>query len=177
MTVDLGNVGALIFYEDLRLFRPSWAKGRAKTCASALGFSFAAGTTDGPGAFLLRTTQLQRANNAHRAGDFDFKQADKTGNALWDAIRDFIVRPSRQQEHCQHPKPVLLSTGEINVPYACVAGRRDGGGLTRPSTQVGAERHAHLHGADWQVLLCAFSAQRVHDNGRPQVRRRSLRAG
>ncbi|GAB2229463.1 hypothetical protein Droror1_Dr00023606 [Drosera rotundifolia] len=55
-----------------------------KTCPAAMGFGFAAGTTDGPGAF-------------------DFKQGDAKVdgmNIVW-----------------QSPKPILLVTGEMNIPY------------------------------------------------------------
>ncbi|XP_060077762.1 uncharacterized protein LOC132557292 [Ylistrum balloti] len=72
---------------------------KVKTCNTAMGFSFAAGTTDGPGAF-------------------NFNQSDTTGNAFWDAIRNFIKAPSPEQVKCHHPKPILLDTGEITFPYA-----------------------------------------------------------
>lgn len=68
------------------------------TCAAALGYSFAAGTTDGPGAF-------------------EFQQADTASSRYWNMVRDFLRRPSRAQIRCQHPKPVLLSTGEMDFPY------------------------------------------------------------
>ncbi|KAF0301861.1 Neutral ceramidase [Amphibalanus amphitrite] len=64
-----------------------------------MGFSFAAGTTDGPGAF-------------------DFTQSDTTGNEFWDTIRDMIKKPSPELEACHKPKPILLATGEIDYPYA-----------------------------------------------------------
>ncbi|KAG2690739.1 hypothetical protein I3760_09G204300 [Carya illinoinensis] len=70
----------------------------SKTCPAALGFSFAAGTTDGPGAF-------------------DFKQGDDKGNAFWRLVRDLIKTPSQEQIKCQYPKPILLDTGEMKEPY------------------------------------------------------------
>ncbi|CAK8675531.1 unnamed protein product [Clavelina lepadiformis] len=69
------------------------------TCKPAMGFSFAAGTTDGPGAF-------------------DFKQSDTSGNAFWKVVRNFMHPPSQEQIDCHHPKPILLDTGEMEVPYA-----------------------------------------------------------
>ncbi|WCJ20391.1 Neutral ceramidase [Euphorbia peplus] len=69
-----------------------------KTCPAAMGFGFAAGTTDGPGAF-------------------DFKQGDDKGNAFWKLVRNFLKTPSKEQVDCQHPKPVLLDTGEMKQPY------------------------------------------------------------
>lgn len=71
------------------------------TCPAALGYSFAAGTTDGPGAF-------------------DFKQ-NNTGspnaNPLWAAVRGFLHEPSKEQKACHHSKPILLDVGEIQNPY------------------------------------------------------------
>ncbi|XP_071952076.1 uncharacterized protein [Antedon mediterranea] len=72
---------------------------KGKTCKPAMGFSFAAGTTDGPGAF-------------------DFTQGDTEGNAFWNAIRDLIKEPSDELVECHKPKPILLPTGEIDFPYA-----------------------------------------------------------
>src|SRR5205807_1667299 len=60
------------------------------TCYAALGFSFAAGTTDGP-------------------GDFDFTQnatGPATSNPLWYAARAFIHQPGPKQQACQAPKDI-----------------------------------------------------------------------
>ncbi|XP_022765982.1 neutral ceramidase-like [Durio zibethinus] len=70
-----------------------------KTCPAALGPGFAAGTTDGPGMF-------------------GFQQGDTEINEMWKRLRDILKEPSRYQVDCQKPKPVLLSTGEMLVPYA-----------------------------------------------------------
>lgn len=71
------------------------------TCPAALGYSFAAGTTDGPGAF-------------------DFKQ-NNTGspnaNPVWSVVSGFLREPSDEQEACHSPKPILLDVGEIERPY------------------------------------------------------------
>lgn len=71
------------------------------TCPAALGYSFAAGTTDGPGAF-------------------DFKQ-NNTGspnaNPIWSVVSGFLREPSEQQRICHHSKPILLDVGEIKKPY------------------------------------------------------------
>ncbi|KAI3811554.1 hypothetical protein L1987_21279 [Smallanthus sonchifolius] len=69
-----------------------------KTCPAAMGFAFAAGTTDGPGAF-------------------DFKQGDNTGNPFWKLVRNVLTTPSKEQTDCQQPKPILLDTGEMKLPY------------------------------------------------------------
>ncbi|CAA6655087.1 unnamed protein product [Spirodela intermedia] len=64
-----------------------------KTCPAAMGFAFAAGTTDGPGAF-------------------DFTQ----GMIKW-LVRNVLKTPNQAQVDCQHPKPILLDTGEMKEPY------------------------------------------------------------
>ena len=71
----------------------------AQTCKPARGYSFAAGTTDGPGAF-------------------DFVQGDNsTGKPLWNFVRNMIATPTREQTQCHSPKPILLDTGETKFPY------------------------------------------------------------
>lgn len=69
-----------------------------KTCRAALGYSFAAGTTDGPGAF-------------------DFYQSQRDGKSYWNLVRDCLHRPSAEQVACHHPKPILLNTGQMDFPY------------------------------------------------------------
>ncbi|GAB4860059.1 Neutral ceramidase 1 [Ancistrocladus abbreviatus] len=69
-----------------------------KTCPAAMGFGFAAGTTDGPGAF-------------------DFTQGDDKGNPFWMLVRDVLKTPGKEQVECQSPKPILLDTGEMKMPY------------------------------------------------------------
>ncbi|XP_023532163.1 neutral ceramidase 1-like isoform X2 [Cucurbita pepo subsp. pepo] len=69
-----------------------------QTCPAAMGYSFAAGTTDGPGAF-------------------DFEQGDDKGNPFWRIIRNFLKTPKKEQVDCQRPKPILLDTGEMTKPY------------------------------------------------------------
>ncbi|KAL9099798.1 MAG: hypothetical protein Q9163_004748 [Psora crenata] len=71
------------------------------TCPAALGYSFAAGTTDGPGAF-------------------DFKQNDPgkpKANPLWAVVSGALRKPSEEQKQCHSPKPILLDVGEIDKPY------------------------------------------------------------
>ncbi|XVE94457.1 hypothetical protein REPUB_Repub02eG0010300 [Reevesia pubescens] len=70
-----------------------------KTCPAALGPGFAAGTTDGPGVF-------------------GFQQGDTEINEMWKQLRDLLKEPSQYQVDCQKPKAVLLSSGEMFVPYA-----------------------------------------------------------
>ncbi|KAK7301811.1 hypothetical protein RJT34_12687 [Clitoria ternatea] len=88
--IDLSNLEVTISNEG--------ASKVVKTCPAAMGFAFAAGTTDGPGAF-------------------DFQQADDKGNPFWKLVRDLLKTPSKEQIDCQHPKPILLDTGEMKKPY------------------------------------------------------------
>ncbi|ESO84722.1 hypothetical protein LOTGIDRAFT_131742 [Lottia gigantea] len=76
----------------------STTKVSVKTCKPAMGYAFAAGTTDGPGMF-------------------NFEQGANTTSLLWDFVRDFLHAPSKEQVSCHHPKPILLDTGEIKKPY------------------------------------------------------------
>ncbi len=71
------------------------------TCPAALGYSFAAGTTDGPGAFDFKQNNSGEAN----------------ANPLWAAVRGFLKEPSEAQKKCHGAKPILLDVGEITRPY------------------------------------------------------------
>lgn len=72
--------------------------GNATLCKPAMGYSFAAGTTDGPGAF-------------------NFKQGTTTSNPFWNSLSHLIATPTQADKDCQHPKPILLATGETSKPY------------------------------------------------------------
>jgi neutral ceramidase len=39
------------------------------------------------------------------------------GNAFWRLVRNFLKTPGKEQVDCQHPKPILLDTGEMKKPY------------------------------------------------------------
>nr|CAD1824088.1 unnamed protein product [Ananas comosus var. bracteatus] len=84
-------------FSQLEVTLPS--KQVVKTCPAAMGFAFAAGTTDGPGAF-------------------DFQQGDEKGNPFWRLVRNLLKKPGKEQIACQQPKPILLDTGEMTEPYA-----------------------------------------------------------
>uniref|UniRef100_A0A8C0BQW3 Neutral ceramidase n=1 Tax=Buteo japonicus TaxID=224669 RepID=A0A8C0BQW3_9AVES len=76
-----------------------YLKARVKTCKPALGYSFAAGTIDGVGAF-------------------NFTQGSLEGNPFWDEIRDQLLgEPSNETKACHKPKPILFSTGEMTRPH------------------------------------------------------------
>ncbi|PKI66481.1 hypothetical protein CRG98_013137 [Punica granatum] len=83
---------------EVTMTNRSGASEVVKTCPAAMGFAFAAGTTDGPGAF-------------------DFKQGDDKGNPFWRLVRNLLKTPGQEQVDCQHPKPILLDTGEMKQPY------------------------------------------------------------
>ncbi|PFH62637.1 hypothetical protein XA68_12711 [Ophiocordyceps unilateralis] len=90
------------FYHDMAWWKFTTAEGRqVQTCPAALGYSFAAGTTDGPGLF-----------------DFVQGDADKPRNPLWTFVFGIITSASRRQKRCQVPKPVLFDGGETANPYA-----------------------------------------------------------
>ncbi|KAI9730645.1 MAG: hypothetical protein M1818_008127 [Claussenomyces sp. TS43310] len=71
------------------------------TCPAALGYSFAAGTSDGP-------------------GKFDFTQnnpGDPNASPVWSVVSNLLKAPSEEQKLCHFPKPILLDVGEITRPY------------------------------------------------------------
>lgn len=89
-----------IDFSQLEVNLPSSGGGQemVKTCPAAMGFAFAAGTTDGPGAF-------------------DFKQGDDKGNPFWKLVGGLLKTPTKEQVECQQPKPILIDTGEMKLPY------------------------------------------------------------
>ncbi|RPB17173.1 Neutral/alkaline nonlysosomal ceramidase [Morchella conica CCBAS932] len=72
-----------------------------KTCKAALGFSFAAGTTDWPG-----------------FADFTQNDPGAPSNPFWLLVRDLLKTPTKEQKDCHAPKPILLNVGEMDQPYA-----------------------------------------------------------
>ncbi|KAJ7174628.1 Neutral/alkaline nonlysosomal ceramidase [Mycena filopes] len=98
-----GSVRSVHVYLDMANHTFTLPNGTlAKTCPAAMGFSFAGGTTDGP-------------------GSFDFVQGDNstTQNPLWEIVKSVITPiPSAEQTACQAPKPILLNTGYATFPYA-----------------------------------------------------------
>lgn len=98
------SVASFHVYQDMTnyTFPSPFNSSTLKTCYAALGFSFAAGTTDGP-------------------GTFDFTQ-NGTGpaedNPLWYVARTFVHPPSEEQQACQAPKDILLDAGAATLPYA-----------------------------------------------------------
>lgn len=101
--VQGNSVKSFHLFHDMSTFSFPLPNGTVvKTCPAALGYSFAAGTTDGPGAF-------------------DFTQGDSgkpDANPIWKLVSGLLKPPSAEQKACQWPKPVLLDVGRINNPYA-----------------------------------------------------------
>ncbi|KAI0201552.1 Neutral/alkaline nonlysosomal ceramidase [Astrocystis sublimbata] len=97
------SVKSFHFNHDMRFWDFQLEDGQqVQTCPSALGYSFAAGTTDGPGAF-------------------DFTQGDSgkpSASPVWEVVKALLREPSAKQKKCQMPKPVLLDIGELSQPYA-----------------------------------------------------------
>ena len=89
-------------FQDMSNFSFPLANGTyIHTCPAALGYSFAAGTSDGPGAF-----------------DFTQNNPDApNASPLWRVVSGLIKEPSEEQKRCHFPKPILLDVGEINTPY------------------------------------------------------------
>ncbi|KAF2276603.1 neutral ceramidase precursor [Westerdykella ornata] len=101
LTPITGNVRSFHTFVDFSKFTFTLPNGTlVSTCPAALGNSFAAGTTDGPGAF-------------------DFVQNDPGApkNPFWNLVGSAIAPPSPKQKACQWPKPILLNVGEAKVPY------------------------------------------------------------
>ncbi|KAI2633220.1 neutral ceramidase [Hypomontagnella submonticulosa] len=97
------SVKSFHFYHDMAFWKFQLDNGtEVQTCPAALGYSFAAGTSDGPGAF-------------------DFTQGDSgppSASPVWEVVKSLLRAPSPEQQACQNPKPVLLDVGEMSVPYA-----------------------------------------------------------
>ena len=74
---------------------------KARTCPAALGYSFAAGTSDGPGAFDF----TQHSGN------------ENTTSPIWRVVRHLLQEPTPEQVACHSPKPILLDVGEMHKPY------------------------------------------------------------
>ncbi|KAJ3090544.1 hypothetical protein HK102_003404 [Quaeritorhiza haematococci] len=103
-TLLQGRIQSKVVYFNMSSTKAS-NDGSWITCMPAMGYSFAAGTTDGPGAF-------------------DFKQSDNgssngLGHLFWNLVGGAVLHPpSDEQKACHAPKPILLNTGEAqNHPY------------------------------------------------------------
>ncbi|KAH7157620.1 Neutral/alkaline nonlysosomal ceramidase [Dactylonectria estremocensis] len=97
------SVKSFHFYHNMSFWEFKLPDGSTgKTCPAALGYSFAAGTSDWP-------------------GFFDFTQGDSDepdANPVWSAVSGLLRTPTAAQKTCQGSKPILLDVGEITKPYA-----------------------------------------------------------
>ncbi|CAK1600598.1 unnamed protein product [Parnassius mnemosyne] len=73
------------------------ANERVKGCISAMGYSFASGTTDG-------------------ANVLNITQGTLTGVPELDAIVSAVAGPTEEDVECHAPKPILLATGRASSP-------------------------------------------------------------
>jgi len=85
--VDLSNCNVTLPNETI-----------VQTCPAALGLSFAGGTIDG-------------------AGGLNFHQGVNSSNPFWAMVFGYLSLPSKEQVACQAPKPIMLNTGSIKLPY------------------------------------------------------------
>ena len=97
------SVKAYHTFQDMQYFNFTLPNGtEVQTCPAALGYSFAGGTSDGPGAF-------------------DFVQNDNTSsssqNPVWQLVSGIVSEPDAKQKACQLPKPILLNVGQLSTPY------------------------------------------------------------
>lgn len=99
LTGPVKSVKMNIDMSQYTVYRPDGS--RVKTCPAALGYGFAGGTTDGPGAFDF----VQGSNRTDHH------------NPFWDVVKAFIKNPGKEQIECQAPKAILLDIGEIHKPY------------------------------------------------------------
>jgi len=98
-----GPVRAFHTYQDMRFTKFPHPNGTTvQTCAAAMGYSFAAGTSDGPGIA-------------------DFKQGLKGDqpavSPIWPILSGLIKSPTPENKACHGIKPILLDIGEITFPY------------------------------------------------------------
>lgn len=97
-----GSVKSFHTFQDMSNYSfPLHNGSYVHTCPAALGYSFAAGTSDGPGAF-------------------DFTQnnpGEPSASPVWTVVSGLLKAPSEEQKRCHFPKPILLDVGEMTKPY------------------------------------------------------------
>ncbi|PHH54545.1 Neutral ceramidase [Ceratocystis fimbriata CBS 114723] len=140
------TVKAYHFFHDMRYAEFTNQKGEiVKTCPGALGYSFAAGTTDGP-------------------GFADFTQNDSgepDANPFWKIVSGALKNPSDEQRKCQEPKPILLDIGEIDFPYAWGANLIDMQSLRvgQLIIMVGSGEITTMSGRRWRKAVAEAAAK------------------
>ena len=48
---------------------------------------------------------------------FDFTQGKNSTSWYWRLIVDLLHKPTKEEAACQAPKPILLPTGNLDIPY------------------------------------------------------------
>ncbi|KAG6321627.1 hypothetical protein E4U22_001683 [Claviceps purpurea] len=97
------GVKAIHRFQDMAFYKFSLPNGtEVQTCPAALGYGFAAGTWDEPGAFDV-VQHYTNSSNAH---------------FIWRLTTWLFKQPSREQIVCQQPKSIVLDVGEVSRPYA-----------------------------------------------------------
>ena len=84
--------------------------GEGTTCPPALGYGFAGGTTDGPGDPPFHQACPANSNCPSSMVGIEL---------LKDVLEDILctTKPPKANDACHHPKPVLLPTGYMDVPW------------------------------------------------------------
>ena len=114
-----GPIGFVHQYVDMSSVPLQTSNGTVSTCRPAMGYSFAAGTTDGESTRLAHPTdQRDDALGTHAGpGAFDFQQGITRSTPFWNLVRDFLKKPTPELSRCQFPKPILVATGDMKFPY------------------------------------------------------------
>ncbi|CAH7688992.1 Neutral/alkaline nonlysosomal ceramidase [Phakopsora pachyrhizi] len=104
LNIIRGSVKSVYTTVDMSSYRFREPGGNlAKTCPPAMGYAFAGGTTDGPGAF-----DFYQGNNHSKIDQ----------NPLWNLVGSAVGGfPTKEQVNCHNPKPILLNTGFASFPY------------------------------------------------------------
>jgi len=123
----IGYQHAYLDFSNLDVTVPKAGGGSetVKTCPAAMGFGFAAGTTDGPGAFdfkqgddqVIKQKAFQYILFLYLCESFSNVLSYVKGNVFWRLVRNVLRTPGPEQVQCQKPKPILLDTGEMKEPY------------------------------------------------------------
>ena len=48
---------------------------------------------------------------------FILSAGSNTTNLFWKFVRDILHKPTQEQIDCHAPKPILLDTGYVDIPY------------------------------------------------------------
>jgi neutral ceramidase len=100
--VQHGTVKSFHSFHNMSSFSFDLPNGTTvRTCPAALGYSFAAGTTDGPGMFSFTQHDTNLSNDS----------------PVWKVVSSLLKNASDAQRACHSPKPILLDVGEITRPY------------------------------------------------------------